>query len=258
MKKLLTAASLFVLVLLLSSCAALLPADKEFFQKKVPSFPDKDKKVEIQKQTAAVLATKVDQAYDAGLAYNIDSHAMAPLAEAHVLARPLSESLGQPLKPYTGDVTNLVGILHILEAKYDAALSKLETKLDGLEGKKIEGTGAIQIPYFLYLAIIVGVGALLVFIFKIVAIANPPLAIAGTAVSAGAGLVKRGFGEMIEGGEHFKDLVAEKFEDPKLQAHILDLFRQAHMTKQSRDVQDVVKALTAKDATTEATKSLLA
>lgn len=227
-----------------SGCSILSPGKKEFFQKEVPSFPEKTKVEETQKQTAALVAKKVEVAYDEGLKAQVTNTVMTPLGEAHALASPLAESLGPPTKPYTGQPTNLVASLYQQEAKYNASLKQLENKLSGLEGKDIEGTGLIQVGYFTWLAILFGLGALLFFVLKIVSIFNPPVALATSAVSAGAGLLRRGFSEVVEAGEKFKDMVKSKVEDPEVQQRVLDLFRRSHMETQSRDVQSVIQHLT--------------
>lgn len=232
------------LLLGLSGCSILSPGKKEFFQTKVPVFPEKAKVEEKQKQAATFVAEKVTLAYDEGLKAQVTNTVMTPLGEAKAVVAPLAESMGPPATPYQGTATNLVLDLHKLESRYDAALKQLENKLDGLEGKKIEGTGLIQMGYFTWIALLFGIGALLFFVLKIVSIFNPPVALATSAVSAGAGLVRRGFSEVVEAGEKFKDLVGKKIEDPDTQQHILDLFRRAHMETQSRDVQTVIQHLT--------------
>lgn len=232
------------LVLVLSGCSLLSPGNKEFFQKKVPSFPDKPQLEEKQKQAADFVAKKVEKAYDEGLKANVTNSVMEPLGEANVVVRPLADSIGHPSTPYEGNSTNLVLALNKLSAKYEASLRRLEQKLDDLEGKKIEGTGLIQVGYFTWLAIVFGIIALLWFVLKIVAIFNPPVALGMSAVSAGTGLLRKGFGEVVEAGETFKDMVKQKIDDPATQAKILELFKQAHMQSQSRDVQLVVQNLT--------------
>lgn len=244
MKKILRAVALGWLIVGLSGCSLLSPGKKEFFQTKVPSFPEKTKVEEKQKQAATFVAEKVNIAYDEGLKANVTNSVMEPLHEAKVVATPLAESIGAPQTPYRGPATNLVDDLHKLEAKFDASMKKLEDKLAGLEGKKIEGTGLIQIGYFTWLAVLFGIFALLWFVLKIVGIFNPPVAMGMSAVSAGAGLLRRGFGEVVEAGEKFKDMVKSRVEDPETQEHILDLFRRAHLETQSRDVQTVIKHLT--------------
>lgn len=244
MKRILRAVALGWLIVGLSGCSILSPGKKEFFQTKVPSFPEKTKVEEKQKQAATFVAEKVNIAYDEGLKANVTNSVMAPLHDAKVVAAPLAESLGAPQVPYRGPATNLVDDLHKLEAKFDASMKKLEGKLDNLEGKKIEGTGLIQMGYFTWLAVLFGIFALLWFVLKIVGIFNPPVAMGMSAVSAGAGLLRRGFSEVVEAGEKFKDLVKNRVEDPETQQHILDLFRRAHLETQSRDVQTVIKHLT--------------
>jgi len=247
MKKILSLLLASLLLAGISGCSLLSPGKKEFFQTKMPAFPEKTKVEEKQKQAATYLAEQVGLAYDAALLSQTTNTVMVPLREARTVAEPLAESLGPPTTPYKGPATNLVADLRQLEARYDAALRKLEAKLGDLEGKKIEGTGLIQMGYFTWLLLLFGVIALLFFILKIVAIFNPPVQVATSAISAGAHVLRRGFSEVIEAGEKFKDMVKAKVEDPETQEYILDLFRRAHMETQSRDVQQVIQHLTAKE-----------
>lgn len=232
------------LVLLISGCSALLPGKKEFFQSKVPSFPAKEKLEEKTKEAAAFVAEKVTIAYDEGLKAQVTNTVMEPLKEAKTVAIPLADSVGHPETPYHGPATNLVTQMDKLAARYEVALHRLENKLDDLEGKKIEGTGAIQVGYFSYLAILLGIGAFLWFVLRIVSVFNPPVALGMQAVGVGGTLLRKGFTEVVHAGEKFKDMVKAKVEDPELQDHILALFKQAHMETQSTDVQHVVKSLT--------------
>lgn len=238
------AISLGVLTIALSGCGILSPGNKEFFQKKVPVFPDKDKLVEQQKVAAAFVAEKVQVAYDEGLKADVTNSVMSPLGEARAVAPPLAASLGAPMHPYNGAASNLVAALNKLDALYDARLKKLEDKLTEVEGKKIEGTGLIQMGYFSYLMLLAGIVAALWFILKLVSVFNPPVALGMQAVSAGSSLLRRGFSEVVEAGEKFKESVENSGEKMFSQAEVLDLFRTSHMQAQSRDVQTVIKTLT--------------
>lgn len=231
------------LAFLLVSCS-IFPGKKEFFQTKVPSFPAKEKLEEKNKEAAAFVAEKITVAYDEGLKAQVTNSVMVPLKEAKTVAIPLSDSIGHPEAPYNGPATNLVVQMDKLTARYEVALRKLEVKLDDLEGKKIEGTGAIQMGYFTYLALLLGVGAFLWFVLKIVSVFNPPVALGMQAVGVGGTLLRKGFTEVVHAGEKFKDMIKAKVEDPALQEHVLSLFRQAHMETQSTDVQHVIKTLT--------------
>ncbi len=254
MRTWLTSLVVSLLALGLSGCSLLSPGKKEFFQKTVPTFPERVEIVEKQKQAAQLIVSKVNQAYDAGLASETTNSVMQPLHEARDVAQPLATSLGAPEKPYKGGTTNFVTQFYKLEAKYDAALEKLADKLGEFDGKKIEGTGLIQMGYFTWLLVLVGIVALLWFVLKMVAIFNPPVAVGMSVASAGANLLRRGFGEVIEAGEAFKNAVKAKIDSPEVQQKVLELFRNEQEKRQSRDVQHVIKQLTKDSKLTEAIK----
>ena len=235
---------LSILLASLSGCSILSPGKKEFLQKEVPAYPQKQKIEEEQRKAADFVAVKVTDAYEEGIKAGTTNSVMLPLGEAKIVAVPLAASLGRPEKPFEGSGAELAAEMSKMSAKYEGALRKLEGKLDQLEGKDIEGTGKIQMGYFTYIAILFGIVCLLWFVLKIVSVFNPPVALGMQAVSAGTGLLRRGFGEVIEAGEKFKDMVKKKVDDPDAQKRVLELFRQAHLETQSRDVQDVIKTLT--------------
>ena len=59
MKRILRASAIIWLIVGLSGCSILSPGKKEFFQTKVPTFPEKAKLRSEQKQAAAFVAEKV-------------------------------------------------------------------------------------------------------------------------------------------------------------------------------------------------------
>lgn len=233
-----------MLALGLAGCAALMPGKKEFFQKEVPAYPTSPSLEEKRREAATYVAEKVNTAYDEGLKANTTNSVMEPLQDAREVAAPLAASLGPPQKPYQGDGAALAKQLQKLEANLDAKLRKLEDKLSGVQGKDIEGTGLIQMGYFTWLAVLGGIIALLWFVLRIVSLFNPPVALGMSVASTGVGLVRRGFSEVIEAGEKFKDMVKKQVDDPELQSQVLDMFRRAQLESQSRDVQTVIKQLT--------------
>ena len=235
--------STLVLVLGLSGCSLLMPGKKEFFQSKVPVYPEKLKLEEKQRQATQYVTEQLVVAHDEGLRADVTNSVMTPLGNALQVAVPLAASVGPPETPYKGGPTNLSRDLSYLQAKFDASLHRLETQLESLEGKKIEGTGLIQMGYFSYIALLFGIGAFLWFVLKIVAVFNPPVAIGTGVVSAGAALLRRGFGEVVTAGQEFKKMVVKQVESPELQQQVLDLFTQAHKQEQSKDVQTVIKTL---------------
>lgn len=240
LKCLLTAALIFTF----TSCSIFSPGKKEFFQKEVPAYPQKTKVEEDQRVAADFVAKKLTIAVNEAEKNQITNTVLEPIKEAHSVAGPLADSLGHPVTPHIGAASNLVAKIDKDESKYEAALRKLEVKLTTLEGKDIEGTGAIQIGYFTYIGILLIVASIGWFILKLLALSNPPLALGTQVVSAGASLLRRGFTEVVSAGEKFKDMLKKKVEDPETQQQILDLFRQAHLEVQSADTQQVIKTLT--------------
>jgi len=114
-------------------------------------------------------------------------------------------------------------------------------------GKKIGGTGRFQVGYFLMWFWMLGVAALVFVALKIYGLVNPAVGLglnfAGRVPST---LLRRGFQELSEGGEWFKQKI-ENYAEPSLtKEEVLTLFRSMQGTAQSRDVQALVQKITKK------------
>ena len=241
-------------LILLPGCGTLLPKKVEYFQDKVQKMPEaSDKNIELQKQTAYMAKDKAKETLVAAIKENASTNVVTPAVDTAVLTDSLSGSLGKPVAPFTGQATNLVLKLNKEDAKLDAKLDEFKHQNDENAGKKIEGTGTFQLSYLTNLLVLGIIAMVLYAALKIVTLISggSPVVSVGTQIMEGSvkavtKLAHKGFGELIEGGEQFKKLVEEKFDDPATQEKIKELFRNAHESKQSRDVQDVVKNLTAK------------
>lgn len=233
---------------LLSGC--LMPKQVEFGQDRVKPFPvAKAAETEVQRQTAQRAARKADETFRAALETQASLVVVKPAAETAVLTEAVTTSLGPPLSPAPDTTTSVQ-----LAQKLDTAVAKLETRIDGFKtgnnenvGKAVEGTGVFQIGYLTQFLVI---GALLFLAWiavKVVGLFNPAVAVGSRVLSGGIGgvskLVGKGFSEVIEAGEEFKEQVEKKFEDPATKKKILELFHAAQVGKQSRDVQDVIRNL---------------
>jgi len=246
-----------MVTILLCGCSILSPGKKEFFQKEVPAYPERVKLEEKTRAAVDYVRRNVDEAYEEGLKADVTNSVMSPLHNAKIVLDPVSSAVGHPsapIPPYANP-TNVAAGMEKLLSNYEGALTKLETKLGKLEGKDIEGTGAIQMSYVTYILILVVIAMVLWVALKIAGTLYPPVAIGTSIVSGGAQLLRRGFGEVIEAGEVFKKKVQAKIDDPATQQKVLDLFRSAHLETQSRDVQNVIKAATASE-TKEIAKAL--
>lgn len=239
---------LVFLILIISSCS-IIPKKVEFFQDKVEKMPIvTESHKEVQKEAAEYVARKTDETVQAAIIEDSSTNVLKPAVEAAVVAGSLSGSLGKPISPWSKEAEVLAAKLDKLDAKLDAKLEAFRKENDQNIGKKIEGSGVFQIGYFPFLALI---GCLLVVLWmglKMVSLLSPEVSI-GTRILGGGirgvfSLAKKGFSEVVEGGEAFKKKVDIAFADPATREKIKELFTQAQKEKQSRDVQEAIQKLT--------------
>jgi hypothetical protein len=243
---------IFLLALSLTGCSILFPKKTEYFQDKVREMPSQSAThKEVQKEAAAFVADKTKQTVRAALDEKSSTNVLKPAIEAEVVADSLSGSIGKPLDPWEKSAKLLAERLDHLDAKLSEKLEDFREANDKNAGKKIEGTGLIQVGYFTQLLIlaVLGIGAWLV--IKVLGIFNPAVQVGSQVLSGGVRgvgkIVKKGFTEVIKAGESFKEKVDQEFEDPETRERILALFSQAHKENQSSDVQEVIKKLTNPD-----------
>jgi hypothetical protein len=235
------------LVIFLSGCG-IIPKSVEFGQKKVREFPSHTgAQREAEKQAVALAADKARQAEK--LAQIEGSSAEEPAAEAAELSEAVGRSLGPPLNPWVKEPEALKTRLDTLTAKYDRLLDRFADRNDEMAGKKVEGTGFFQVPYFLWLGIvIVGLFSLWIIlktVANVAATANPGVAVGLNVAKAGGRVISKGFSQLLSGGEKFKEWVKSEVKDnPELQEKILNQFRTSHEKAQDKDIQALVKKLT--------------
>lgn len=152
MKKLLFS---LVAAFLFSGCA-LIPKQVELFQKKVKAFPDPSPKlVEVQKATAQRAKEAAQATFEDAIREDSSPILRADARDSAVLTDAVATSLGPPLKPATGTSDELAKELRAQIAKLQARIDTFQEQNSKVEGKKIEGTGWLQIPYLVYLAVII-------------------------------------------------------------------------------------------------------
>ena len=243
-------------IVLLTGCSSLFPKRVEFGQDKVQSFPSaKDAEREVQRQTAERAARLAGQTVNEGRSEGVSTKVLKPAEETAILTRAISTSLGPPAKPASPGITS-----EELAQKLDKAVAALNSRIDEFKkdndanaGKKIEGTGFLQIPYFVYIAV-VGALAFIGFIvltvvwaaLKAYSISNPPLALGLNAVQLGGKGLSNLASQLIKGGETFKEKVQSQFDDPAVAAKVLEIFRDSHQKEQSPENQRLVKNLVTK------------
>lgn len=240
------------LCLALVGCA-LLPKKVEFGQDKVQAFPEKRTwESEVQKQTAQRAAEKADEVVREARTEGALPTVIAPAEDAAVLTRAVSMSLGPPENPSFLEAKLLAQKLDNTVARLDRRIADFKSDNNENAGKKIEGTGIIQMPYLVFAGGVVVLGFIGFIVLsavwgglKVFALANPPVAMGMSAVNLGGKALSSGVAQLLKGGEKFKDAVEEKFKDnPEVQEAILRLFKDEHEKAQSPEMQAVVRQLT--------------
>lgn len=235
-----------MLLLSLTGCS-LIPKKVEFFQDKVHRFPaPSEKQVELQREAAKKAADKAAQTLHSALVTGASTNVVLPAYEAEKLTAVVSESVGAPASPPPADTDRLVNALDKQLAKHDRKVEDFAKDNDENAGKKIEGTGLVQIPYLAYAGGIVG--ALFVGWFVLrdllrLASAGSPAAAVGVGAmniaGSAAGLAIR---QLVKGGQEFKEW-AQKNLEPAVHEKVLEAFTMLHKTAQDDGTKAVVDHL---------------
>lgn len=237
--------SLLAGLILLSGCS-LIPKSVEFGQDKVKKFPaHSSSQLESERQAVKLAGERARQAE---LEATLDGSAAAqPAGDAAQLSEAVGRSIGPPASPWTAEIAALAQRLDTQTARYNTALAKFKTGNDENAGKKIEGTGFLQIPYFVYLGGVLAVIWVVWMVLKAVtnaaAAANPGVAVGLKVAQVGGRVLSRGFSQVLKGGQAFKDKIEAEIDDPALKEKILEHFRAAHQTNQDSDVQALIQKL---------------
>ncbi len=241
----------FLCILLLGTGCGLIPKAVEFGQKKVPTPPQKTEIThQEEKQAVSIINRDIREAIIASIKENASTNITNPLFDMRPLGESLSFSLGAPLNEYSGSSSNLATQINKNSAILDKKTDQFDKKLAPLEGKKIEGTGIIKIPYFLYLGVVLGGGFLL---YQGIKIAINVYSGLNPAFGVGAGVVKgvsskvisAGFGQVLNGVESLKNHLKTTEQTSFTSDEILKLIQEHQERKQSPEVQKLIKDATA-------------
>lgn len=223
----------------------------EFFQDKVEKVPTaKRAEKETQRQAAQRAAEKADETLNAALLEDASPAVVEPAKETEKLTDAVSRSLGPPISPAKETSEALAEKLDKAVAKLNQRLDEFREESDKNAGKKIEGTGLVKVPYFLWLGIVGAVIFVIYIVLKtfvnVAAAGSPPVALGLTAVRAGGKVASAAVGQLVAGGVKFKNWL--KTETPELsdeaRKKIEDLFNSAHKESQDTAVREVVDKLT--------------
>jgi hypothetical protein len=239
----------------LCGCSSLIPKRVEFFQDKVEAVPDvKPAEQERQRQAAQRAEEKSRETLVAAVGTHADETVIRPAAETVVLTGAVAESVGPPLRPSSLDSEALARQIRADIAALNKRIDDFRAETADNVGKKIEGTGLFSVPYVVWLGmflILAFAGFVVLAVawsfLKMYALSNPPVQLGLSAVQTGTNFLKRALTEVTEGGEAFKEDILKSVEDEKLQAAIKEIFRKNQLASQSRDTQELIKAMTRKE-----------
>jgi hypothetical protein len=247
-----------LLALALTGCGTLIPKRVELGQDKVEKVPVASAtELEKQRRAAAMAEEQANKTLEAAIGVDAPVCVTEPAKATVDLTDAVAKSVGPPKNPIqpNEDPHKVANDLRSAIAKLNARLDDFKADNDKNAGKKIEGTGWLQVPYFIWLGgfLLVAFVGLVLFgvawsFVKMYAMSNPPVQLGVNAVQMGANFLKKAVGEITKGGERFKQAVEREVQDPALQARIKELFRVEHERAQSSEVQELVKAITPKES----------
>jgi hypothetical protein len=232
---------ILAVVLCLTGCN-IIPKKVEYFQDRVQSMPERTQQAdESLRQAARLAADRAAATERAALSTDAAPEVIQPASDTAILTSAVSAQVGPPAKAWQGDVPALIARMDAQEASYRRELETYRAEVRELAGKKIEGTGAIQVGYFTHLLILAAIMAVAWLILRIVAITNAPVSVGLKTIEGGSKFLGRAFSELVEAGQDFKTRLKQRLSDnPELLESILSDFKTAHQSSQSRDTQKTV------------------
>jgi hypothetical protein len=237
-----------VALVFLTGCGTLIPKKVELFQDKVKKFPEATQAAkETQRQAAQRAKEKASETLVAAVAEKASPFVISPATETVVLTDAVADVLGPPAKRPTIDTVALADEVRKTLAVLSKKVDSFKDDSNENVGKKIEGTGLVQVPYFVWL----GAAALFAFlgfhVLKLVltaaSAANPAAMVGVGAMNVASSTASRGVVQLVDGGKKFMKWANDTLEDPVLRQSILDAFVESHKKAQDGDVKSVVDHL---------------
>jgi len=242
--------SLAILLLNLVAGCSLFPKPVELFQKKVRAVPAKTSAtIEAEKQAATFAEQKVTEAREAALVTGASTNVLSPLKEASDASQALAFSLGAPASRWSRSGDELATMLGHQASMRDQALERFRANQAPLVGKKIEGSGLFQVPYFVWVG---GVALLLWLVWmgsKFAAIAYPPIGVGVAGLSAAGRLAgheaAEGFGMVVKGIDGARKEIEKSHLAAEVKAWVDGvIIRHQQAAQTSPVIQEAVKQMT--------------
>jgi hypothetical protein len=237
------------LSLLMAGCGTLIPKKVELGQDKVEKFPTpKWREQEVQKQAAQRAKDRAGEVLVAAVKNASPPEVTLPAAEAAEITDAVADVLGPPESRSVDPTPVLADKTRASVAKQDGRVVAFQKENDHNIGKKIEGTGFIQISYFAWVGgflVLLVLGYVAVKVISVVGSAmNPTVGLGMNAVSLGVKGATKALSQVIKGGQNFKAMLDQSLPDQATKDAVLKLFKVAQDKAQDEEVQLAVKHLT--------------
>ncbi len=232
----------------LTGCGTLIPKRVELFQDKVRKFPEATQAAkEVQKQAAQRAKEKANETLVAATAEQCSPAVIIPATETAILTDAVADVVGPPAKRPDIDTVKLADEVRKTLAVLSKKVDSFKEDSNENVGKKIEGTGLVQVPYFVWLGGFIVVAFIGFHVLKLVltaaSAANPGAAIGVGAMNVASSTASRGLVQLVNGGQKFLEWANKTIDDPILKQKVTDAFLTSHKKAQDGDVQAVVDHL---------------
>ena len=215
--------------MLLAGCSSLVPKKVEFFQDKVKAFPEQTaNQRELEREALQRAYQKSSETVMQAVVTDASTNVVAPARETERLIGAVATTVGPPKNPVPATVPS-----EVIATRLETAVAKLNDTIQSFKiennhniGKKIEGTGLIEVGYVYWVGGVIGVLALLFFLgrtFLSVAAAANPIAAAGlTALNTVGAVAHKGASEVVSGVETLASTIEKEVQDLGLKQKLLD------------------------------------
>ncbi len=234
------------LAICIVGCSVLKPKPVELFQRRVPEIPARTAtEDEHLRQAARAAKEYARQTVVTAIETQAAPEVINSATKTEVLTDAVAEAVGPPQTPSTREAEDLARLVLSDLARLERRYERFEQKLEQIEGKKVEGTGLVQLPYLTFVGLLLVLLIVVWGVLKAIALANPTIGVGVKAIQVGGSVIRRAFQQIIEGGEIFKQKIKQSPLAEQDKQYILNLFRTEQQKVQDRDVQEIVKQFTA-------------
>lgn len=248
-EKICLAAITVVVAFGLTGCGTLMPKPVEFGQDKVEKFPVfKPQEREVQRQVARKVDEAAQEVVELAIRENLPTNVVERVKRVAKMTDALKTSVGPPINKPGADSEKMADSLISKAGEFVVRVQDFAVENDDNAGKKIEGTGLIKVPYFVYLFGLVFVGILALTAYKVLSPIlkglNPAVGVGLNVVEMGGKAMSRSVSQLVKGGKGFLKNIQSEVADPGVREQVEKIFKASHKEAQDETTRKAVDHLT--------------